>query len=81
MGECVLTAGYLINRMPTPMLNEKTPYEILNGEPPSYDQLRVFRSLCYAYNQRKKGETFSSKSKKVCVCRVSTWRERVEFFI
>ncbi|MCH83031.1 hypothetical protein A2U01_0003845, partial [Trifolium medium] len=65
-GECVLTAGYLINRTPTPLLNGKTPYEMLNGEPPSYDQLRVFGSLCYAHNQGKKGDKFASRSKK-CV--------------
>jgi hypothetical protein len=65
-GECVLTAGYLINRTPTPLLNGKTPYEMLNGELPSYDHLRVFGSLCYAHNQGKRGDKFASRSKK-CV--------------
>ena len=65
-GECILTAEYLINRTPTPLLNGKTPYEVLNGQPPLYDQLRVFGSLCYAPNQGKKGEKFTSKSK-MCV--------------
>jgi len=65
-GECIMTAGYLINRTPTPLLNGKTPYEVLNGKPPSYDHLRVFGSLCYAHNQGWKGDKFATRSKK-CV--------------
>jgi transposase InsO family protein len=65
-GECILTAGYLINRTPTPLLNEKSPYEMLNGKPPSYEHLKVFGSLCYAHNQGRKGDKFSSRNRK-CV--------------
>jgi len=63
-GECVLAAGYLINRTPSLILNGKTPYEILHGEPPSYGNLRIFGSLCYARNQGRKGDKFTSKSHK-----------------
>lgn len=65
-GECILTAGYLINRTPTPLLNGKCPYEVLNGKPPTYKHLRVFGSLCYAHNQGRKGDKFASRSRK-CV--------------
>ncbi|XP_074283739.1 uncharacterized protein LOC141608274 [Silene latifolia] len=47
-GECLLTATYLINKMPVAKLDWKCPHEILFGELPSYDELRVFGSLCYA---------------------------------
>lgn len=65
-GECILTAGYLINRTPTQLLDGKSPYEVLNGKPPSYEHLRVFGSLCYAHNQGRKGDKFASRSRK-CV--------------
>lgn len=65
-GECVLAAGYLINRTPNSILQGKTPHEILNGRPPSYEHLRIIGSLCYAHNQNTKGDKFASRSRR-CV--------------
>ena len=65
-GECILTVAYLINRTPSTILNGKTPYEMLYGQQPAYEHLRIFGSLCYAHNQRRNGDKFASRSKK-CV--------------
>lgn len=47
-GECLLTATYLVNILPTPVLDFKTTYELLYKQPPDYFLLRSFGCLCYA---------------------------------
>lgn len=63
-GECILTAAFLINRTPTPVLDGKTPYEMLYNEAPSYDHIRVFYSLCYARNHAPTNDKFASRSRR-----------------
>lgn len=65
-GECALIACYLIDRTPSPINQNKTPYEMLFGKIPAYESLCVFGCLCYAHNQRSKGDKFASRSRK-CV--------------
>lgn len=61
-GECILTAAYLINRTPTPILNGKTPFEMLDSRAPPIHHLRTFGCLCFAHNQNHKGDKFASRS-------------------
>lgn len=43
------TAIYLINRLPTPVLNMTSPFHKLFGEIPNYGKLRTFGSLCFPW--------------------------------
>ena len=63
-GENILVAAHIINRTPTPVLNGKTPYELLHGKPPVYDLLRVFGSLCYAQWRPRSKDKFAERSRK-----------------
>ncbi|CAH9140526.1 unnamed protein product [Cuscuta epithymum] len=60
-GECVLTAGYLINRLPSPVIDNKSPYALLYNKAPLYDHLRVFGCLCYAHNKIVSGDKFAPR--------------------
>lgn len=42
-------ANYIINKLPTPLLDYSTPYEQLLGKPPDYSSLEVFGCLCYPW--------------------------------
>lgn len=43
------TAVYLINRLPTPVLNLSSPYASLFGTAPNYTKLKIFGCLCFPW--------------------------------
>ncbi|CAA7024955.1 unnamed protein product [Microthlaspi erraticum] len=61
-GEAVLTAAYLINRTPSAVHLGRSPYELLHGHKPSYDQLRAFGSECYTHRVTRDKDKFGQRS-------------------
>ncbi|RVW91359.1 Retrovirus-related Pol polyprotein from transposon RE1 [Vitis vinifera] len=56
------TAIFLINRLPSPSLAGKTPYELLFGKQPDYSMLRTFGCLCFPYLRDYSPNKLSPKS-------------------
>ncbi|KAK9733055.1 hypothetical protein RND81_04G040700 [Saponaria officinalis] len=52
-GDCVLTAAHLINRLPSHVIKNHTPYEIIHTKAANYDDLRTFGCLAMVYNPER----------------------------
>ncbi|KAG7536936.1 Integrase catalytic core [Arabidopsis suecica] len=61
--DAVVLACYLINRIPTKILQDSSPFEVLNKNKPSINHLRVFGCVCFVLigEQRNKLEPKSVK--------------------
>ncbi|XP_058000801.1 uncharacterized protein LOC131179102 [Hevea brasiliensis] len=60
----VIHSIYLINRLLTPLLNNKSPYEILYTTLPDIHDLRVFGALCFASTLTAHRSKIDSQAKK-----------------
>lgn len=64
--DCVLTATFFINRLPSHFLANFSSLERLQGKCPDYSQLKNFVCLCYASTLLKDRNKFFSKSFTFC---------------
>jgi len=60
-GYCVLAAAHIIIRIPSPVINQTTPFEMLFHKQPSYQHLKVFGCLAFAANPIRTTDKFQPK--------------------
>ncbi|KAL2250061.1 UNVERIFIED_CONTAM: hypothetical protein Sindi_2479800 [Sesamum indicum] len=63
-GNYILAAMYIVNRTPTHILGWITPYQALNGHPPTYTHLKTFGCLCFATNLNPHKSKFHKRAHK-----------------
>lgn len=49
-GYCILTATYLINRLPSTSIQNKSPYELLHKSPPTLDHIRTIGCRAFVHH-------------------------------
>lgn len=61
-GECVVTVAFLINKLPSPLLKQNTPYQVLYCSAPDYSILRSFGCLAFAATLNSERNKFSPRA-------------------
>ncbi|GKA31493.1 ribonuclease H-like domain-containing protein, partial [Tanacetum coccineum] len=77
--DCVLTVVYLINRLPTSVLNGKSPYELVYRKKPNLSHLRNFGCLCFS-TVLNNSDKFTSRSDKCVLLGYSTVKKAYKLF-
>ncbi|GKE35950.1 ribonuclease H-like domain-containing protein, partial [Tanacetum coccineum] len=77
--ECILTATYLINRLPSSVLNEKSPFELIYKRIPSLKHLRSFGCVTYA-TILNNSDKFGSRSEKCVLIGYSNYKKGYKLF-
>ena len=66
LGKAALHVVHAINRIPSPIIHNQTPYEYLFGSPPDCHHLRSFGSACFILLQPHKHNKLESRSRLCC---------------
>lgn len=65
--DCILTGVFIINRLPTPLLQNKSPYEVLTPKKVDYDGLKVFSCLAYSSTSSKNRQQILASFQTLCI--------------
>ncbi|WJZ81727.1 hypothetical protein VitviT2T_001550 [Vitis vinifera] len=65
-GEAALHVVHAINRIPSAVIHNQTPYEHLFGSPPVYHHLRSFGSACFVLLQSHEHNKLEPRSRLCC---------------
>ena len=57
-------AAFLINRIPSPVLHDKSPFELMYRKVPDLNELKPFSCLCYAAIVVARRHKFDTRSRK-----------------
>jgi Integrase core domain len=76
--EAVLTAVHLINRLPTPVLDDKSPLEVLSKTKITLDHLRIFGCICFVHIKRH--DKFDKNTLKIIFLGYSSKQKGYKYF-
>ena len=79
--DAVLSACYLINRIPTKILNDTSPFEVLNSTKPSLDYLCVFGCVCFVLVPGELRNKLEAKSTKAMFIGYSTTQKGYKCYV
>lgn len=65
--DAFFTTVFIINRLPTPILNQKSPYEMVYHKKPGYNFLHAFGCACWPYLRPYNRHKLDFLSKN-CIC-------------
>lgn len=60
--ECVRHAVHIMNRLPSKLLKDQTPFELLFHQPPDLSKIKAFGCLCYVETSKVGRDKFMSRS-------------------
>ncbi|GJU13517.1 cysteine-rich receptor-like protein kinase 8 [Tanacetum coccineum] len=60
-GDCITTATYLVNIIPSSVIGNKTPYEVILKKKPMYEHLKVFGCLAMVSNTSRTADKFDPR--------------------
>ncbi|KAL4038617.1 hypothetical protein IC575_002239 [Cucumis melo] len=65
-GEAALTSVYTINRLPSSVLQNISPFERLYGTPPNYSNLKIFGCACFVLLQPHEHTKLEPRARLCC---------------